>query len=209
MHIIYMSIYYVLGLNPWGFHLVSVLFHAGVSVMVFIITSRLLRDLRPQARVSSTTPAFMAALLFAAHPIHTEAVAWAAGLPDLSFTFFYLLSFYLYIRSKDSNAPFSIVFFLSIASFFLAALCKEPALTLPLIIAAYDCTLQTCDGQIYLIPEKIHPLSRRCGNLLHTEVSCPGGLRRFKTTSGVNCLSVLYQCLSAFRAVPRETLSSN
>ena len=40
---------------------------------------------------------FIAALLFAAHPIHTEAVTWIGGIPELSFTLFYLLSFYLYI----------------------------------------------------------------------------------------------------------------
>ncbi len=135
MHIIYMFNYYVFGLRPWGFHLVNILFHAGVSVLVFIVTLRLLDESQPSASNANVIPSFVAALLFATHPIHTEAVTWIAGLPDLSFTFFYLLSFYLYIRS---GRGFKSSYFLSVASFFLAAFCKEPALTLPVILIAYD-----------------------------------------------------------------------
>ena len=87
MHLIYMLNYYIFGLNPWGFHLVNILFHAGVSVLVFIIGLRLLRESQHQASASYMIPSFIAALLFATHPIHTEAVTWVAGLPDLSFTF--------------------------------------------------------------------------------------------------------------------------
>ncbi len=84
----------------------------------------------------------MAALLFATHPIHTEAVTWVAGLPDLSFTFFYLLSLYFYIRSTDSSPLYRGTYPLSVASFFLATLCKEPALTLPIVLFAYDYTFR-------------------------------------------------------------------
>jgi tetratricopeptide (TPR) repeat protein len=81
------------------------------------------------------SPPFIAALLFASHPIHTEAVAWNAGLMDVAFTFFYLLSFYLYVRSekiKKCNYIFSVI------SFAFAMFLKEPALTLPVILLAYD-----------------------------------------------------------------------
>ncbi len=44
MHLIYMITYHIFGLAPWGFHLVNVLFHAGVSLLAFIIVSRLLRE---------------------------------------------------------------------------------------------------------------------------------------------------------------------
>jgi tetratricopeptide (TPR) repeat protein len=81
---------------------------------------------------------FIAGLLFAVHPIHTEAVAWVAGLPDLSFTFFFLLSFALYIRSTTGKAVHKGYYSLSIVLFFLSALSKEPALTLPLILMGYD-----------------------------------------------------------------------
>ena len=135
MHIIYMLNYHILGLKPWGFHLVNMLFHAGVSILIFIIVLRLFREFQPSATTSYLIPSFMATMLFVTHPIHTEAVTWIAGLPDLTFTFFYLLSFYLYIRS---GTEFRSSYFFSVASFFLATLCKEPALTLPGILIVYD-----------------------------------------------------------------------
>jgi Flp pilus assembly protein TadD len=159
MHVIYMFSYYVFGLKPWGFHLVNVLFHAGVSVMVFLITARLMGEESDQYAVSSkpseeasmqrpsaysilpiflVSPPFVAALLFAVHPIHTEAVAWVAGLPDLSFTFLYLLSFYLYMSSTAEKQVRMWHYLLSLLSFSLATLCKEPALTLPAVLVVYD-----------------------------------------------------------------------
>ncbi len=147
MHLIYMGNYHIFGLTPWGFHLVNVLFHTGVSILVFLIVLRLFRGLQPLNSASYLTPPFIAALLFATHPIHTEAVTWVSGLPDLSFSFFYLLSFYFYISSTKSNLPMKGAFLLSVASFSLAALCKETALTLPIILVAYDYTFKRKDAQ--------------------------------------------------------------
>jgi protein O-mannosyl-transferase len=135
MHVFYMLAYRIFGLNPWGFHLINVLFHAGVSVLVFIVTMKLLQKFQSSSSDSHILPSSTAALLFASHPIHTEAVTWIAGLPDLSFTFFYLLSFYLYVLSRDGH---KYSYPLSVTSFALAALCKEPALTLLIILIAYD-----------------------------------------------------------------------
>ena len=41
MYLVYMANYYLFGLEPWGWHLVNVLFHAGVTVMVFLVAERL------------------------------------------------------------------------------------------------------------------------------------------------------------------------
>jgi tetratricopeptide (TPR) repeat protein len=159
MHVIYMLAYSIFGLKPWGFHLVNILFHAGNSILVFIIAARLLG---PEG--GETTPlhdsrftihdsrflAFIAAILFATHPIHTEAVTWVAGLPDVSFTFFFVLSFWFYIRFRESAGPADKLasrqagklasgnYLLSLVSFAIATLLKEPALTLGIILAGYD-----------------------------------------------------------------------
>jgi tetratricopeptide (TPR) repeat protein len=139
MHIIYMINYHIFGLNPIGFHLTNVIFHTGVSVLVFFIASMLLRQTPPTSalfqRERVVWRAFFASLLFATHPIHTEAVAWIGGMSELSFTFFYLLSFYLYANSETKIGG---GFILSTISFFLAALCKETALTLPILLFTYD-----------------------------------------------------------------------
>jgi len=81
MHVINMASYHLFGLAPWGFHLVNILFHAGNTVLVFIVTARLFgksaampEEGRGETRWLSSPP-FLAALLFATHPVHTEAVA--------------------------------------------------------------------------------------------------------------------------------------
>ncbi|MGD0885610.1 MAG: tetratricopeptide repeat protein [Thermodesulfovibrionales bacterium] len=134
MHLIYMLNYYIFGSKPWGFHLTNIFFHTAVSVLVFLIARELLARFRP-TELPSVLPAFGASLLFVTHPIHTEPVAWIAGVPDLSYTFFFLLSLYLYVRSPEGALG---LYSLSVASFSLATFCKEPALMLPIILMAYD-----------------------------------------------------------------------
>jgi tetratricopeptide (TPR) repeat protein len=135
MHLVYMFNYYLFGMNPWGFHLVNILFHCGVTVLVFQLIRRFLTEQGVTKSSVYFSPAFIAAVLFAVHPIHTEAVTWIAGLPDVAFTFFYLFSFYLYVRSKT---VLSGSYLLSVVCFAIAALFKEPALTLPAVLLAYD-----------------------------------------------------------------------
>src|SRR5262249_44999456 len=64
----------VTGPAPWGFHLVNILLHGGVTVLAYRL-SRLVLGKR--------TLAFMAGLLFAVHPIHTEAIANIVGRAEL------------------------------------------------------------------------------------------------------------------------------
>jgi Tfp pilus assembly protein PilF len=135
MHVIYMFNYHLFGLSPWGFHLINIIFHAGVSLLVFFIILKLLGKYMPSSTDSYLLPSSVAALLFATHPMHTESVTWIAGLPDLSFTLFYLLSFFLYILYSEGLKG-GYVF--SVVSFTFAAFSKEPALTLPIILLAYD-----------------------------------------------------------------------
>jgi Flp pilus assembly protein TadD len=139
MHLVYMFNYHVFGLNPWGFHLVNMLFHVGISVLVFVIAKHLLTDSSSSSPFTYFSPAFIAAILFATHPIHTEVVAWVAAVPELVFTLFYLLAFYFYLRSEKggkSSYAFSLV------AFVFALFSKETAVTLPIIIAAYDYALR-------------------------------------------------------------------
>jgi protein O-mannosyl-transferase len=132
--LLYMATYGLFGLTPWAFHLLNVVFHAGVSILVFLIASRVLRRSGSSA---NAVPALLAALLFAVHPLHTEAVTWIAGIMDVSCTFFALLSFYCFVRAPDAPLLGG-AHILSLVSFFLATLCKEPALLLPLLILAWD-----------------------------------------------------------------------
>jgi hypothetical protein len=145
IHIIDMFTYAVFGLNPFGFHLVNILFHACTSILVFSIAKKMLSEFQPSAYARVFSPAFLMALLFAVHPIHTEAVTWVSGITDLSYAFFYLLSLYLYMRSETGGR---INYYLSLVSFFLSTLCKEPALTLPFILIVYDYSFNKMDFRL-------------------------------------------------------------
>ncbi len=134
-NLIYLFTSYAFGLRAWGFHLVNILFHSSNALLVYFLTVRITGGLQPSAtRVSVSLP-LIAALLFATHPVNTEAVIWIAGLPDVSFVFFYLLSFYLYLRWKGKGV---VNYLFSLAAFFLSTLCKEPGITLPVVLVAYD-----------------------------------------------------------------------
>jgi tetratricopeptide (TPR) repeat protein len=132
MHVIYMISYGLFDLRAWGFHLVSILLHAANTVMVFLLASGL-EGMRTR-RVPQMAP-FTAALLFAVHPVHTEAVAWVAAVPELSFTFFFLLALWFHARAAG---PFMPSHLLSVATFLLAMLCKETALAFLLVLPAWD-----------------------------------------------------------------------
>jgi tetratricopeptide (TPR) repeat protein len=151
--VILMFNYYVFGLNPWGFHLVNILFHAGVSVLVFIVTTTLLRKFGSSISGFSLLVPFAAGLLFATHPIHTESVAWVSGIVDPSFAFFYLLSLYFYIAGEGLKRRY----LFSLISFFLAALCKETALTLPLIFLVYDYSSNNVEKRVFDYLKKYVP----------------------------------------------------
>lgn len=139
MHIFYMLLYALFGLNPLGFHVFNIIVHAGVSLLVFVLASRLLGVDRPTPGLPALSAAVSVGLLFAAHPIHTEAVSWISGIPDLSFTFFCLASLLLCMRLPAERMPsLDHGYLLSVLLFFLAALCKETALVFPFVLMAHD-----------------------------------------------------------------------
>ncbi len=135
--LLYMLVYHLVGATPWAFHLLVIVFHAGASVLVFLLVARLVPGGDPLPGGRWLSPAFLAALLFATHPIHTEAVAWNAGIMDVSCAFFALLALHLHLRA-DRRRFWTPARFGALASFFLATLCKESALVLPAIVLVIE-----------------------------------------------------------------------
>ncbi|HAR68004.1 MAG TPA: hypothetical protein DCR55_17630 [Lentisphaeria bacterium] len=67
-------------LKPGPYHLVNALLHAIAAVLLFVWLRVLLRGFRPQWEPRQIgIAAAIAALLFAAHPVNIEAVAWASS----------------------------------------------------------------------------------------------------------------------------------
>ncbi|MBI5191146.1 MAG: tetratricopeptide repeat protein [Nitrospirae bacterium] len=117
------------GTNPLVYHLNNVLLHAMCTLLVYFVLSELL----PQGRA-----AFFGALIFAAHPGHSEAVAWVSGRAELLGSAFVLAGFLVYIRHDERPWRFVVMPVL----FLLGLLSKETAAVLPLLILLHGLTIK-------------------------------------------------------------------
>jgi tetratricopeptide (TPR) repeat protein len=122
----YLLLWQVFGDMPFGFHLLNLVVNAAVVILVFYSGCTLFKDRRI---------AWVAAVLFAVHPVHTEAVNWIAGLPDLEATFFFLLTFWLFSKTGAMDWKRQA---LIVLSFGLALLSKEPALMLAPLALCFE-----------------------------------------------------------------------
>jgi len=133
----YFIIHSFAGLNPFYYHLSSVLLHMLNVILVYLLFRMLLGD---------WLKALLAALVFACHPALTEAVNCIAFNEDLLTAFFLLPALMLYIKTVDKGAV-GAVYFLSLAFFFCGLLSKEMAITLLPITLLYDLTFRCGKGQ--------------------------------------------------------------
>lgn len=109
------------GAGPATYHAVNVALHVLVSVAVFWLALRVLGAL---------LPATIAALLFAVHPIHTEAVTGIVGRAELLAALGVLVALLAFARSLESAARRAWVWSaISVVAFAAALLAKESALT--------------------------------------------------------------------------------
>jgi tetratricopeptide (TPR) repeat protein len=126
----YLLCYQLFGPAPWAFHLVNIVLNVAVVILLFLVTRRILND---------RLIAFVAAGLFAVHPIHSESVAWIAAVTDIELAFFYLLAFWFFLELPRLSGWRLILGELSmVASFALALLAKEPAVTLVALATLYE-----------------------------------------------------------------------
>jgi tetratricopeptide (TPR) repeat protein len=114
--------------SPFGFHLFNVLVHAANAALVFL----LLRALRPGRGRDDLLP-LLAALMFALHPVQTEAVTYVSGRSVSLMALFYLGSLLVYTRADAAASPRAWRLF-SAALFAAAVLVRETAVTLPLAL---------------------------------------------------------------------------
>lgn len=122
--------YKVSKLKPGWCHGINLFFHLMNSILVFIC----MRKLR-----FKDSHAGIIALLFAIHPLATEAVTWIAGRKDVVYLFFFLFSWKFYLDYYHSSKKSFIV--ISVLFFVLALLSKVQAITLPFILIASDLML--------------------------------------------------------------------
>src|SRR5208283_3340836 len=130
---------------PLGYHVVTLLLHAGCAVLFALVLRRLLAG-----GMSPSTPLrafdseklaagherrryagaeWLAALLFALHPVHVESVAWITEQKNTLSLTFYLAAALAYLRFDETRRHRTYVFALVL---FVASLwCKTVTATLP------------------------------------------------------------------------------
>ena len=109
------------GGHPFGFHLFNMVLHAGVTLLLYLLLKALLGASPPSQEV-----AFAAALVFAVHPLHTEAVSSAAARGELLAAGFLFAAWILHLHDRQ---------LLALICFALALLAKESAVVfLPLLL---------------------------------------------------------------------------
>ncbi|MGH9402155.1 MAG: tetratricopeptide repeat protein [Terriglobia bacterium] len=126
----YLLCYQVFGKVAFGYHLANLALHIAVVCVLFGVTLALF---------GRRSVAFLAALVFALHPIHTESVDWIAGVTDLEVTLFCLLAFWCFVKAARPGGKRAPGWILAMAvSFILALLSKEQALMLPFLAMIYE-----------------------------------------------------------------------
>ncbi len=139
---------YAIGeLNPLGYHITNVIIHIVSCLLLFAILAELFKKYKYGILAS-----LISSLIYAAHPVHTEAVSWISGRTDSLVTLFFFASFLYYIKfvrgydkiresgSGRDETFFKkyILLFVSILFYFAGLLSKEMIITFPVVIILFD-----------------------------------------------------------------------
>jgi tetratricopeptide (TPR) repeat protein len=135
--------YLLFGLNPWGYHLASLILYALNTVVLFILTMALVIRARPDSPKEFSAGLVLAAgsavALFAVHPLRTEVVAWASCQPYLPCALFAMLAVLAYLRAFPEGAPPRRGWLVAAFALFAAALCsKAVAVSLAVVFLILD-----------------------------------------------------------------------
>jgi tetratricopeptide (TPR) repeat protein len=127
------------GLNPLGYHLFNVGVHALGVLTLFALLRRVLALPRFGDRFAGreTSLAFAVALLWAVHPLNTQAVTYVIQRDESLMGLFFLLTFYCWTRGATDGPP-RLWYPLAVLSYLACCHCKEVCVALPPVLWAFD-----------------------------------------------------------------------
>jgi protein O-mannosyl-transferase len=109
------------GLNTTGYHWVNLLLHVGNALLVWAVLARL-----------KVPGSWLAAAIFALHPVQVESVAWITERKNVLMAFFFLLTLLGWIAFIDEQTRRRWIFYcLALICYVLALCAKSTACTLP------------------------------------------------------------------------------
>lgn len=127
------------GLNVEGYHIVNISIHALNAVLAYLLLFNTL-ILAGAGRGRARMIAAFSALVFALHPVQTQAVTYIVQRMESLSALFYLLALLLFaaaVKTHSRRRRF-FFYFLVVFSYVLGFYSKEIAVTLPVVIFLYD-----------------------------------------------------------------------
>ena len=130
------------GFNVFGFHVVNLTVHIITCLLIFLFAKEILSINRflktsDQSKNKLNIP-LISALLFAVHPINTQAVTYITGRTTSLAVCFYMASFLFFIKGIMQNLPYKILFYaLSIVFLIVGYGSKMIILTAPVMFIIY------------------------------------------------------------------------
>jgi protein O-mannosyl-transferase len=144
--------YYAFGFNSGIFHLTNVLLHVFNSILVYGIARTLAKKWLPADRVDVC--ALAAGMIFAVHPLHSEAVAYVWARSSSLCALFYFGSLLMFSAGLSVTGRKRLVWFVgALIAGFLAWKAKEESITLPLVaagLAALQGSWRTAAGMAFV-----------------------------------------------------------
>jgi Flp pilus assembly protein TadD len=109
------------GLNTTGYHWVNLVLHVGNALLIWAVLARL-----------GVPGSWLAAAIFALHPVQVESVAWITERKNVLMGFFFLLTLLAWIAFVDGRTRRPWIFYsLALILYVLALSAKATACTLP------------------------------------------------------------------------------
>jgi tetratricopeptide (TPR) repeat protein len=131
--------YAISGEAPWSYHLLNLLIHLSAALCLFGIVRRSLlsEGLKGKYGDTATPLAFCCALLWALHPLQTQAVTYTIQRCESLMGLCFLLTFYFALRGWQSAAPRP-WHLAAILSFLVGIGVKEVIVVAPVLLFLYD-----------------------------------------------------------------------
>lgn len=124
--------------NVVGYHLVNIAIHLAAALMLFALARQLLEVGRIRGRLGSraTPVAFAIALLWALHPVNTEAVDYITQRTESLMGFFYVATVYASVRRMRHRGGWWTG--VAVACCAAGMACKESMVTAPVAVLLID-----------------------------------------------------------------------